>query len=124
MMVINGKTQIPEILDILDNSKSCFKETSTFPLPEPAVKSTFGILKNRPIICGGKFRNTEPKIRKECLTLDDDGNWSNKTMLIEARYGAASVVINNTLWVRSNQGSKVKIKDQGSKVKITGKGQN
>ena len=96
-MIVNGQIPIPEILDIMDTG-ACFKEIPVYPInPERLSKgaSSVGILKNRPMICGGYF----PYTSKDCFTLNDDGKWENKTSLVTERYGAASVVINDKFWI-------------------------
>ena len=97
-MVFGGEVKTPEILDIMDTD-ACFKEMPVYPVnPEGFSKwgSPVGILKNRPMICGGPF----PRASKDCFTLTANGKWENQTSLVTERYDAATVVINDKLWVR------------------------
>ena len=37
--------------------------------------------------------------RNECFVLSNEGNWTNQTYLVNTRTGAASVVMNDSLWI-------------------------
>ena len=106
MVVIGSPQRISaesNFLDILDPI-ACFKQIPDYPISD-LTHATGGVLENIPIICGGY--STEENwddytitrtYRDECFTLFE-GNWVQETSMITPRVGAASVVINDTLWV-------------------------
>jgi hypothetical protein len=88
-----------EIIDLNDPSKVCQPSgLDDYPIDEVGGASGGLLNNNIALICGGYDYNTEKTI-DDCFAITDHSVEAN-VKLIQARTGAASVVLNgNTLWL-------------------------
>ena len=100
-MVTSGNTMIAEVVDILDETKSCNNLPA---LPVNTKWATGGSVQGKPIVCGGVgFDAGNSVYTKECYAFEN-GNWTLLTNLIQPRANAGSTVINGDhLWITGGQ---------------------
>ena len=89
-----------EILDLENPDFVCATMLQQF--PEDTWSATGGLIRQKPMICGGRFRFTrfEKRLSQACYTLQEDGSWKEDgATLSKGRmwYGSGSVVLNNEL---------------------------
>ena len=89
-----------EIIDLENPDFVCATMLQQF--PEDTWSATGGLIGQKPMICGGRFRFTrfEKRLSQACYTLQEDGSWKEDgATLSKGRmwYGSGSVVLNNEL---------------------------
>ena len=102
-MIITGqpydKSMKTEVLGLGNVQLSCTMLTD-FPIQNSAAVG--GIIKNKPVICGGGFNGND--VIDDCFIYQNNEFTPLINKIDKKRYGASSITINNKLWVSGGTG--------------------
>ena len=105
VLVATGFSKETEIIDLENPDFVCAKEGSTTKLKQFPVdiwSATGGLIRQKPMICGGKIWTTvyEKSFSQACYALQEIGSWKEEEATLSKgrmMYGSGSVVLNNEL---------------------------
>ena len=98
-MVTSGNTVVTEVIDILNETKSC----NNLPdLPVNIKLAIGGLVDGKPVVCGG-YNTVTSSYSNECYIFENR-NWELFANLIQARAEAAGSVVNGDhLWITGGE---------------------